>query len=109
MKILRNISSLLLACYLLSILISCRNEDDSKIIKFSDLYSPKSKINFSINSGIYKNNKLSILISDSNATKIVLIENKDSLIFSGNSFNYELISRKPSISFIPTASKNYDT
>ena len=107
MKILRNISSLLLACYLLSILISCRNEDDSKIIKFSDLYSPKSKINFSNSSGIYKNNKLSILIFDSNATDLVFINNNDSLFYNGSSFKYELKSSKPSISLIPTASKNY--
>ena len=108
MKITRHISVLLLIAYSSSFIISCRNEEYSKITKFSDLYSPKSKINFSNSSGIYKNEELSISITDSNATDLVVINSDDSLFYCGSSFTYKLKSINPSISFIPTASKNYE-
>ena len=88
-------------------LFSCQNDKDLKIIKFSSLYSPVSGIKFSNSSGTYKNKELTINISDSNANKICVISNQDTVEFQGSSLKYDLQVSSPSISLIPTASKNY--
>ena len=88
-------------------LFSCQNDKDLKIIKYSSLYSPVSGIKFSNSSGIYKNKELTINISDSNANKICVISNQDTVEFQGSSLKYDLQVSSPSISLIPTSSKNY--
>jgi hypothetical protein len=93
---------------MMSFLFSCQNEDNLNIIKHTSLYSPESKIKLSNSSGVYKNKKLPICFSDSNANKMVVILSNDTISINGSTLNYELNSLNPTISLIPTASKNYE-
>ncbi len=86
---------------------SCNSNDDFKIVKYSTLYSTETKIKLSNSSGVYKNKKLPITISDSNATKIVVYHGYDTVINIGSSLIYELNSIEPKLSLIPTSSKKY--